>query len=251
MFCYEKKESLATISFEREDARNFIDTQSLSELEAILAKINADSSINVVLVAGEGMFSSKIDLERVWVYEDGQKFLRRFSATSSLSSLDRPTIAAIEDEAIGQGLELALACDIRLCTETARFAMDHITHGDIPWDGGTQKLSRLVGKARAMEMILTGKIIDAHEAQRIGLVSKVVSAQELMPLTLNMAQAIASKGPIALRYAKEAICKGMDLSLDEGLRLEGDLYFLLHTTKDRTEGIRAFQEKRKPNFEGR
>jgi enoyl-CoA hydratase/carnithine racemase len=129
--------------------------------------------------------------------------------------------------------------------------MDHILDGDIPWGGGTQRLSRLVGKAPAMEMILTGKMIDAHEAYRIGLVSKVVSSEELTTEATNIAQAIGSKGPIALRYAKEAICKGMDLRLDQGLRLEADLYFLLHTTQDRIEGIRAFQEKRKPNFKGR
>jgi enoyl-CoA hydratase/carnithine racemase len=156
----------------------------------------------------------------------------------------------IGGDAIGLGLELALACDIRIAADTAHFGFPHIKEGLIPWDGGTQRLSRVVGQAKAMEMILTGEVIDAEEAYRIGLLSKVVPAEELMPVTIDMAREMASKGPIALRYAKEAIQKGMDLTLEQGLRLEADLYFLLHTTKDRTEGITAFREKRTPEFEG-
>ena len=120
---------------------------------------------------------------------------------------------------MGQGLELALACDLRLCSETARFAMDHIAYGNIPWDGGKQRPSRLVGRGKAMEMILTGEIIDPAGAHWIGLVNRVISPGELMAVALDMAREMASKGPIAFRYAKEAINKGMDLSLEQGLRL--------------------------------
>ena len=144
-----------------------------------------------------------------------------------------------------------LACDIRIATNISHFGLLHIEKGLIPWDGGTQRLSRVIGQAKAMEMILTGELIDTQEAYRIGLVNKVVSSEDLMKVAADMAREMASKGPIALRYAKEAIRKGMDLTLEQGLRLEADLYFLLHTTKDRTEGIRAFQEKRSPQFEGR
>jgi len=129
--------------------------------------------------------------------------------------------------------------------------MHHVTYGEIPWDGGTQRLSRLVGRGKAMEMILSGEFIDAQEAYRIGLVNKIVLPDELLTVVMDMAQKMASKGPIALKYAKEAICKGLDLSLEQGLRLEADLYFLLHTTRDRTEGITAFRDKRSPGFEGK
>ena len=153
--------------------------------------------------------------------------------------------------AIGQGLELALACDIRIASETSRFGLPQIEAGHILWDGGTQRLSRLVGKGKALEMILTGEVIDAQEALRIGLVHKVVSAGELMEVTMKMAQEMASKGPIALRYTKEAVYKGMDMTLEQGLRLEADLYLLIHTSKDRSEGIQAFRDKKTPKFEGK
>ena len=121
----------------------------------------------------------------------------------------------------------------------------------IPWDGGTQRLSRLVGKGKAMEMILTGDMIDAQEALRIGLVNKIVRSQELLEVVMDMAHEMASKAPLALRYAKETVNKGMDLNLEQGLRLEADLYLLLHTTQDRTKGIKAFQERQEVQFEGR
>ena len=180
-----------------------------------------------------------------------EAFTRTGVIVEQIASIDRPVISAIDGEVTGLGLELALACDIRIATEISHFGLPHVREGLIPWDGGTQRLSRLVGRSKAMEMILTGEIIDAQEAYRIGLVNRVVPPKELMSLVMDMAREIASKGPVALRYAKEAIHKGMDLTLEQGLRLEADLYFLLHTTKDRTEGIRAFQEKSSPRFEGR
>jgi enoyl-CoA hydratase/carnithine racemase len=121
----------------------------------------------------------------------------------------------------------------------------------IPSDGGTQRLARLVGRGKTLEMILTGEVIDAQEALRIGLVHRVVPKKDLTEVAMKMAQEMASKGPIALRYTKEAVYKGMDMTLEQGLRLEADLYLLIHTTKDRTEGIQAFREKRKPKFEGK
>jgi len=147
-------------------------------------------------------------------------------------------------------LELALACDMRIASEGSCFGLTHIRTGLVPWDGGTQRLSRLVGRAKAIEMILTGEVIDSHEALRIGLVNRVVSSDQLMTTAMEVAQEIASKGAIALRYTKEAVYKGMDLTLEQGLRLEADLYLLLHTTRDRTEGIQAFRNKRTPQFKG-
>jgi enoyl-CoA hydratase/carnithine racemase len=129
--------------------------------------------------------------------------------------------------------------------------LPHIKKDLIPWGGGTQRLMRAVGKAKAMEMILTGETIDAREARRIGLVNRLLSPDDLSSVVLDVAREIGSKGPISLAYAKEAINKGMDMTLEQGLRLEADLYFLIHTTGDRTEGIEAFQEKRNPGFKGK
>jgi enoyl-CoA hydratase/carnithine racemase len=145
---------------------------------------------------------------------------------------------------------MALACDVRIASETSKFGLPQIRAGLVPWDGGTQRLSRTVGKAKALEMILTGELIDAREANRIGLVSRIVPADKVTTTVMELAKDMASKSSVSLEYCKEAIVKGMDLTLEQGLRLEADLYFLMHTTHDRKEGIKAFQEKRKPKFKG-
>jgi enoyl-CoA hydratase len=173
------------------------------------------------------------------------------SLAAAVVKLDIPVIASINGYAIGQALELVLACDIRIASRTSYFAMPHIQTGMIPWDGGTQRLPRLVGKGNAIELIFTGEMINAREAHRIGLVNRIVETKELRPAVTEMAHAVAAKGPIALRYAKEAVLQGLDMTLEQGLRLEADLYFLLHTTKDRTEGIEAFQKKRKAKYKGK
>jgi enoyl-CoA hydratase/carnithine racemase len=173
------------------------------------------------------------------------------SIAEPITKLDKPIIIAMDGNVIGQGLELALACDIRIAAEKSCFGFPQIKAGLIPWDGGTQRLTRLVGKGKALEMILTGESIDVQEAHRIGLISKIVPSGQLMTTVSEMAQEMASKAPIALRYTKEAISKGMEMTLEQGLLLEADLYLLLHTTKDRTEGIQAFREKKIPKFEGR
>ena len=176
---------------------------------------------------------------------------RACSLSAPLSGLDQPVIAAIHGDAVGLGLEMAMACDIRIAEAASCFGLPHITEGFIPWDGGTQRLMRLAGAGKAMEMILTGDLIDARDAERIGLVNRIVPDGTSITVALEMAGKMAGGGPVALKYAKEAITKGMDLTMTQGLRLEADLYFLLHTTADRAEGIRAFQEKRPPQFEGK
>jgi enoyl-CoA hydratase/carnithine racemase len=138
-----------------------------------------------------------------------------------------------------------------MCSQNAAFGMPQITAGEMPWDGGTQRLARLVGRSKALELILLGETIDAPEAHRIGLVHKVVPHDELMPVVMDSAQKMAAKSPVSLAYVKEAIHKGMDLTLEQGLRLEADLYFLIHTTEDRTAGIKAFRQKRRPQFKGK
>jgi enoyl-CoA hydratase/carnithine racemase len=168
-----------------------------------------------------------------------------------VAAIDRPVIAAINGDALGPGLELALSCDIRLASSQARFGFPEVASGVIPTGGGTQRLPRIIGRGQALELILTARTISAEEALEIGLVSQVVAPENLAAETETLAANIAAKAPVAVRYIKEAVNKGMDLTLEQGLRLEADLYFLLHTTVDRTEGVKAFRAKRPPRFKGK
>ncbi len=169
-------------------------------------------------------------------------------AARALAALPIPTIASIDGGATGAGVELALACDIRIASPRATFGFPYLAQGRIPAAGGTQRLPRIVGRARALELILTGRTMDADEALRIGLVSKL--SDDPLAEARRIAARIAQEAPVAVRYLREAVHKGMDLSLDQGLRLEADLYFLLQTTADRVEGINAFLDKRPPRFTG-
>lgn len=245
---FQKMDAVGILMLYRPRANNAINQQVTEELADICHQINTDETTKVAIVtsAGQKAFSIGTDMNK-----QKRKRARLLSVAEPVAALKCPSIAAINGDAIGQGLELALACDIRIAVNKARFALPHIASGLIPWDGATQRLLRVVGITKAMEMVLTGATIDAQEALRIGLVSQVVPPDELIPVAKNMAQTMASQSPLALSFAKEAINKGMDLTLEQGLRLEADLYFLLHTTEDRTEGIKAFLEKRPPQFKGK
>jgi enoyl-CoA hydratase/carnithine racemase len=226
--------------------------QLSSELRDLSTEILLDPDTRVVVLTGaeENAFFIEPETARPGSEEDESLEAITGGLAEHIARLDVPVLAAIHGDAIGQGLELALACDMRIASERSLFGLTHIRTGLLPRDGGTQRLSRLVGKARAMEMILTGEIVDAREALRIGLVNRIVPQGEVTATVMGLAQEMASKAPVAVRYAKETICKGMDVTLEQGLRLEADLYFLLHTTRDRTEGIQAFRNKRTPNFRG-
>lgn len=176
---------------------------------------------------------------------------QRPALVEALADLPQPVIISIDGSTFGMALEIALAGDIRVCSEASWFGLSQISRGDMPCFGGTQRLARLVGKGKALEMILTGDPIDAGQARDIGLVNKVGPSSDLDARVMEMAEAMAAKGPSALQFAKEAVGAGLEMPLKKGLRLEADLYFLLHTTRDRTEGIQAFQEKRKAQFEGK
>jgi len=250
---YQKTGALGIITLNRPAANNAINVQLAEELTGICANINRDEETTVVIITGSGKraFSIGTDRNELSSVVGSEQETRLLSVATPVASLKSPVIAAINGDALGQGLELALACDLRIAAETAHFALPHVTSGLIPWDGATQRLPRLLGKSKAMEMVLTGQFIDATEACQIGLVSKVVPSKELIPLVTDMGQAMAAKASLALKYAKEAIHKGLDMTLEQGLHLEADLYFLLQTTEDRTEGIRAFLEKRHPQFKGK
>ncbi|KAF0119329.1 MAG: 3-hydroxybutyryl-CoA dehydratase [bacterium] len=256
--------SYETLTLRREDHVVVINLISLGndqlkmarlsdDLSDLCAKVTSDSETRVIILTGDGENAFSMGTDLLGGISSAKEELQRkmCSIAEPIARFDRPVIAAINGNALGQGLELILACDIRIAVDTARFGLPHITTGLIPWDGGTQRLSRLVGRGKAMEMILTGEVIDAHEAYRISLVNRVIKPDELMGVAMDVARGMASRGPIALRYAKEAIYKGMDQTLEQGLRLEADLYFLLQITSDRTEGVTAFREKKTPRFEGR
>jgi enoyl-CoA hydratase/carnithine racemase len=250
---YQKKEKVGTI-----DILGPVDSpakliQLSDEMNEVCSEIVWDEGVLVVLLSGAEKitFPPAEGSNEVISKADEEQTIPFPPTAEPVAKLDQPVIIAINGNTFGQGLELALACDIRIASEKSRFGFPHIKAGLIPRDGGTQRLSRLVGKGKALEMILLGETIDAQEAHRINLINSIIPSGELMTIATKMAQEMASKAPISLRYTKEAVYKGMDLTLEQGLRLEADLYLLIHTTKDRTDGIKAFREKKTPKFEGK
>ena len=244
---YHKKDHIGEIILNSSDKGNCIDLDMAIEIVEICNLINNDEDIYVAVLAGSGeIFCS--GQEHLLDNEKQYQILLKRNPIEAIASLNCPVIAAINGDAIGEGLELALACDIRIASDRARFSLPQISLGMIPVNGGTQRLTRIIGKGKAMEMILTGDLIESPEALEIGLVAKVVPSNKVLSEVETIAKSLAAKAPFALRYCKEAINKGLDLTLEQGLRLEADLYFLLHTTADRTEGIQSFIQKRPPEF---
>ena len=238
---FEKKGHIASVILYRPDTGNMIDQEMAAKLEETCDRLIQDDEIYVVILAGSGkdFCCGGPDLET-----------GNYRPAEAIARIDRPVIAAIQGQCSGLGLELALSADIRLAASDARFSLPQLSQGRLPGNGGTQRLPRIVGRGKALEMLLTSDVISADEALEIGLVSRLFPPAALQLETDKLAQTIAAKGPLALKYLKEAVLKGMDVTLEQGLRLEADLYFLLHTTADRTEGIRSFLEKRMPRFKG-
>jgi enoyl-CoA hydratase/carnithine racemase len=252
LISYNKKDHIGYITLNRPETGNRIDLPMSQELADIGRQVNGDEDVYLVVITGAGVtFCSGGEIKHLEVSASGESIPDSFSAAEAIAGIDRPTIAALNGEAIGEGLEIALSCDLRIASDKARFGLPQIVEGRIPVNGGTQRLSRIVGKAKSLELVLTGEIIDAQEAFAIGLVNKVVPHSNLMSEVDNLAKTMAGKAPFALRYAKEAVNKGMDLTLEQGLRLEADLYFLLHTTADRTEGIQSFLLKQPHQYKGK
>jgi enoyl-CoA hydratase/carnithine racemase len=248
---------IARITLCRPERANAIDARLVGELQDACEAIAAKDMVRAVLLAAEGEVFS-----RGWHWEalsgEGSDPLAALRAQGipadpfgRLAELPRPVVCAINGDASGAGLELALACDVRIAAEEAAFALPDILIGLLPLAGGTQRLPRLIGRAAALEMILTGEAIDAQEALRLGLVSAVAPRERLLDEAEAIASRIAERGPLAVRYAKEAISRGLEMPLDQALRFETDLTIILQTTEDRAEGVRAFLEKRKPEFKGK
>ena len=252
----EQQDGVATVTLDRPNVLNAMNNPMRSELLETFARLANDQAIKAILVtgAGERAFSAGADIREFLeppVPTAFREERKRLDFRREMDRCPQPIIAAIRGFALGGGLELALACDMRIAAEDAQLGLTEINLGIIPGGGGTQRLPRLVGRGKALEMILTGARVDAAEALRIGLVERVVPVAELMSAARALAGAIAEKAPIALRYAQEAVIGGLALPLADGLRLENDLATLLRTTEDRVEGARAFVEKRKPKWSGR
>ncbi|HEV8141889.1 MAG TPA: enoyl-CoA hydratase-related protein [Methylomirabilota bacterium] len=247
---------VATITLNRPEVHNAQNDTLRRELYEVFGALTTDDDVKVVVItgAGERAFSAGADI-REFVEPASPTQLRerrkRIDYRSMMDRCSQPIIAAINGFALGGGLELALACDIRIAAENATLGLTEINLAIIPGGGGTQRLPRLIGRGKALEMILTGARISASEALQVGIVERVVPAGDALKAATELARTIAEKAPIALRYAKEAVVKGLGMSLEDGLRLEGDLSTLLRTTEDRVEGAKAFLEKRKPRWTGK
>ena len=253
---YDVAEGVATVTLNRPDVHNAMNETMRRELTRCFGEIALDDDVRVVVVtgAGERAFSAGADIREFvepLVPTRFREARRRVDFRQAMERCGQPILAAIRGYAFGGGLELALACDIRVAGEDAQLGLTEINLAIIPGGGGTQRLPRLVGRGKALEMILTGARLSAVEALRIGLVERVVPAERVLTETMDLARAMAAKAPVALRYAKEAVVKGLELPLADGLRLEGDLSTLLRTTDDRLEGARAFLEKRQPRWTGK
>ncbi|MCI0438194.1 MAG: enoyl-CoA hydratase-related protein [Chloroflexi bacterium] len=230
--------------------RDAIDERAAFEMRDAFEKLARDDDVWVIIVTGGGgAFCRGADIAAPQAGVAIEN-LRSLRVAASVAVIEKPVIAAINGDAIDQGLEIVLACDIRIASDDARLGLTQVERGLMPWDGGTQRLPRLIGRSRAMEMILTSRIVDAREAFEIGLVNQVLDRGELMGRAREIASTVAAHGPIAAGYLKEAVLKGMDMTLEQGLRLEADLNFLLQSTTDRAEGIRSFLERRMPEYRG-
>lgn len=252
---FEVTEGIATLTFNRPKALNALNGNLLDELAAALDTIEADEQIRVLILtgAGEKAFVAGADISELATFDtlQGKLFARKGQRIiSRLQELAIPVIAAVNGFALGGGSEMALACDFIYASENAMFGLPEITLGIIPGFGGTQRLPRLIGTNRAKEMIFTGKMVPAAEAERIGMVNRVLPQASLMEETRKVAQGMAAKGKVSLRAAKQAINNGINVDLLTGCQIEVDAFAICMASEDGKEGTRAFMEKRKPVFTG-
>ncbi|MFW9917629.1 MAG: enoyl-CoA hydratase/isomerase family protein [Candidatus Thorarchaeota archaeon] len=253
---FEKQEGIASIIVNRPEKRNALNRATRLELMEALKDVETDPLVKVLILSGAGgkSFIAGSDLTDLSTF--GPLEMQEFLATlgqrlyTRFEELEKPVIAMINGLCLGGGLELAMACDIRIASDTSKFGQPEILLGIMPGGGGTQRLARLVGVGKAKELILTGNLIDAHEAFRIGLVNQISPVNELTDAAMSMAQHLAKQSQLALKWAKKSINMGQQAGLSVGLDYEILAECLLFSSKDREEGIKAFFEKRKPEFKG-
>lgn len=251
----EKKEGVALITINRPDKLNALNSKVHAEGVTALDEVQTDDEVRVVVFTGAGEksfiagadiseFAGQTPVTQRAVFQNKTLF-------NSIDTFPKPIIAMINGFCLGGGCELSLACDIRIASENAMLGQPEINLGIIPGGGGTQRLTRLIGEGKSMEMILTGDMIDAATALELGLLNYVYSAAELEEKTMKLASKIASKSPIALQMGKEAVKTASKSNLDEGLKREIDLFAITFSSEDKEEGVAAFLEKRKPEFKGK
>lgn len=251
-----KEGGVGWVIVNRPDKLNALNSQTIKELRGAFLVFKDDQEVKAIILSGSGekAFVAGADIGELagLDLETGKKYaLQGQELTRLIENFNKPVIAAVNGYALGGGTELALACHIRVASENAKMGQPEVKLGLIPGFGGTQRLARLVGKGRAMELILSGSIIDAAEAYRVGLVNRVVSLSDLFPTCEALAREIIANGPLAVASGIESINKGLDLTLEDGLLLEAELFGMACRSEDSKEGTRAFLEKRKASFQGR
>ena len=253
---FEIRDGIAFVTINRPEKLNTLTDRVIEELGHAAERIVAEGEIRGAIITGAGTraFAAGADISELALqgpFDGKDRALRGQAVLRRLETCGKPVLAAVNGFALGGGCELALACHLRIAGEKAKFGQPEVKLGIAPGFGGTQRLPRIVGKGVALQMILTGEIIDAQEAYRIGLVNKVVPVGEVLAETERVLRGILAMGPLAIRLALEAVDRGLEMTLDEGLLLEANHFGLLAATRDMKEGLTAFLEKRAPKFEGR
>ena len=253
---FDIRDGIAFVTVNRPDKLNALNDQVMAELADVAERIATTPDIRGALITGAGpkafIAGADIgDLSRQGPFDGKARAMRGQAVLRRLETCGKPVIAAVNGYALGGGCELAMACHLRIASDTAKFGQPEVKLGIAPGYGGTQRLPRLVGKGVALQLILTGEMIDAQEAYRIGLVNKVVPAAELLAESEKLLRGILAMAPLAVRLCLEAVDQGFEMTLDEGLLLEANHFGLLAATNDMKEGTQAFLDKRPPRFEGR
>lgn len=256
LLIYEKQGNIGYLTINRPNEMNALSNALVAELDRALDQVEQDEEIRVLILtgAGEKAFMAGADIKELSQRDfvlGRQQTRQRQQVLNKIVEMKIPVIAAINGFALGAGLELAMACTLRIACEDAKLGAPEVNLAIIPGDGGTQRLPRLIGFGRAMEMVLTGEFVDGAEAYRIGLVNKVVPREELMETAKKLAEKLAAKAPLAIQYAKEAVNRSMETGIYEGLAHESYLHALACASEDKKEGVAAFLEKRKPAFLGK
>jgi enoyl-CoA hydratase len=247
------KPQIALVELHRPKQLNALNLQLMQELKEVLSTLDDDSEVRVIVLTGnDESFAAGADIKQM--SDKGaidMLKIDQFSTWDQIRKVQKPLIAAVSGFALGGGCELAMTCDMIIASETARFGQPEIKIGVMPGAGGTQRLTRAIGKVRAMEMVLTGKFINAEEALKYGLVNKVVPVESYLKEAIKLAGQVAIMSPVAVRLAKESVNRSYETHLDEGLHFERKNFYLLFASEDQKEGMQAFIEKRDPRFEGR
>ncbi|MEK7727430.1 MAG: enoyl-CoA hydratase-related protein [candidate division KSB1 bacterium] len=253
---FEIKERIAYITLNRPDKLNALNWQTMQELQAALMSVKEDANVGGVILTGAGAkaFAAGADIGEL--AQQTPVSAKEFSLNSQeilrfIERFPKPIIAAVNGFCLGGGSELALACHMRVASDKAKFGQPEVNLGIMCGNGGSQRLPRLIGKGRAIELLITGNMIDAHEAYRLGWVNHVVAPEQLLPKCEEILQTVIKKGPVAVKLTLEAVVHGMEMTLEEGAQLESNLFGMLFSTEDMKEGTKAFLEKRPANFQGK